>query len=157
MWPISVAPPVATTTPLPLPQATSVPEKAMPWRSPSGAPSAAAPVSLSTAADSPVSADSTVRRLRPCSRRRSAGTRSPGSSQTMSPGTSSPASIWWRSPPRCTVARAASMPRTAARACSALPSWMWPMSALISTTPRITPASTRLPSSSVASPATSST
>ena len=63
----------------------------------------------------------------PCRRRRS---------NTMSPGTRSAASISWRWPSRSTMACSDSMLRMASRRFSALPSWMKPMIALMTTTPR---------------------
>ncbi len=141
MRPISVSCPVATTSPRAWPKLTTVPAYAMQERSARAASAATAAVSFSTGTDSPVSAASLILRFFSCISRRSAGTRAPDSSSTMSPGTSRAASISWRSPPRSTVARLASIACTASSACSALPSWMKPISAFTSTTPMITPAS----------------
>ncbi|MCY1541132.1 hypothetical protein D9M68_768070 [compost metagenome] len=129
----------------------------MPVRSASGASGATGALSLSTGSDSPVSAASSMRRFFVASRRRSAGTRVPDSISTTSPDTRSPASISWRSPSRNTVARLASMACTASSARSALPSWMKPITALMSTTPKITAASMRSSSQSVVKPAASNT
>ena len=75
--PISVLSPVATTTPLPRPEATSVPVYIMQFRSPRAADGSTGAVFFSTATDSPVSAASCTRRLLTSIRRTSAGTLSP--------------------------------------------------------------------------------
>ena len=75
----------------------------------------------------------------------------------MSPGTSSSAGISWRSPARVTMACGDSMLRMASSASSARPSWMKPITALMITTPKITPESSQWPSRAVITPAASST
>ncbi len=110
---------------------------------------------FSTGTDSPVSAASSTSRFFTLSRRRSAGTLSPETSSTTSPGTSCAASISWRSPSRRTMACGESMSRMAFRAFSALPSWMKPMTTLISTAARITAVSTQWPSRAAISAAPS--
>ena len=144
--PISVSVPVAVTTPRAAPAATSVPDQAMPARSPSGASAATAAVDFSATTDSPVSSASSMRSARAVSRRRSAGTRSPASISTTSPGTSASTGSTCRVPPRSTRAWGDSMSRSASMAASALPSCITPTMALVSTTARITPASTQWPS-----------
>src|SRR5215472_11101361 len=111
MRPSSVPLPVATTTPVPRPDETKVPENAMPFRSPTVAFSATALIVLSIGTDSPVSAASSVRRFLTSTRRRSAGMRSPDSSSTTSPGTSSSAGIKRVSRRRIVLASAESMLR----------------------------------------------
>ncbi len=118
---------------------------------------ATAATSFSTGTDSPVSMDSSMRRSRSLNRRRSAGTLSPDCSMTTSPGTRLSAGRLINLPSRLTMARGESMPRMASSAFSALPSWMKPITALISTTPRMTPLSIQWPSSAVTTPAPSST
>ena len=87
-----------------LPPATKVPENAIERRSPSGASAATGSGDFSTGTDSPVSAASSICRLRARIRRRSAGTRSPASSRTRSPGTIASAGIDPRRPSRITEA-----------------------------------------------------
>ena len=87
-----------------------------------------------------------MRSARAVSRRRSAGTRSPASISTTSPGTSASTGSTCRVPPRSTRAWGDSMSRSASMAASALPSCITPTMALVSTTVRITPASTQWPS-----------
>ncbi len=87
-----------------------------------GAAPATGSVPFSTGTDSPVRAASLTRRFLTRKSRRSAGTRAPDSSSTMSPGTSRAASISWRSPSRNTMARLASMALTASSAFCARPS-----------------------------------
>ena len=154
MRPISVSAPVAVTIPVAVPSATIVPLKAIDRRSPSAASGAAGAVSLRTGNDSPVSMASSTVRPATSIRRRSAGTRSPASITTMSPGTSAAASSPCRTPSRRTEARGASMSRRASSACSARPSCTKPMTALTSTTARITPVSIQWPSSAVIAAAT---
>ena len=157
MRPISVASPVPTTTPVPCPIVTSVPDHAEDDRSPSAASAATGSTDFWTGTDSPVSADSSIWRLRAVIRRRSAGTRSPDARCTRSPGTSSSAGMVMRLPSRTTVALSDSMLRMAFSACSALPSWMKPIAALITTTPTITAASTISPSRALTAAAAIST
>ena len=127
----------------------------MQYRSPSGASLAAGSLAFSLARDSPVSAASSIFRLRVSSRRRSAGTLSPEASRTMSPGISPDASISLRWPSRSTVALLESMRLMLSSAASARPSWMKPMIALTSTAAAMTPVSTQCPSSAVISDAPS--
>ena len=79
-------------------------------------------VDLEAGTDSPVRADSSMRRLLTSMRRRSAGTRSPDLRRTMSPGTRASASIWDHAPSRRAWAWRESILRMPSRACSALPS-----------------------------------
>ena len=118
----------------------------MPARSPNGASAATAAVDFSATTDSPVSSASSIRSACACNRRRSAGTRSPASISTTSPGTSAATSATCGAPERSTRAWGVSRSRSADMAASALPSCATPTSALISTTPRITVASTQWPS-----------
>ncbi len=157
MRPISVAAPVATTTPRPAPCVTSVPDHSIGRRSPSAAsgPTGSAPFSAGT--DSPVRIASSADSPRASIRRRSAGMRSPASTSTMSPGTSAAPSTVTRRPSRSTAARGASICRIAAIAASALPSCRKPITALASTTARMTPVSTQCSSTAVTMAAPSST
>ena len=157
MRPSSVPLPVATTSPVAVPEATSVPEYSMPCRSPRGASSATAPACLSQGRDSPVSTASLARRPLACRMRRSAGTLSPEASSTTSPGTRVWASTTARTPPRSTVACSDSMRRMASSEDSALPSCKKPISALITTAPSSTPVSSQCPSAAVTTAATSIT
>ena len=126
MRPISVAGPVATTTPPPRPYVTAVPAKAMFRRSPRAVSSGRALTSFSTGNDSPVSAASSACRLTASKSRRSAGTRSPEASSTTSPGTRSRAGTSTSSPPRTAVAVGAAMRWSASSARSARYSWTKP-------------------------------
>ncbi len=155
--PISLAWPVATTTPRPVPAATSVPLKAMQDRSPSGASSRTGLVDFPTATDSPVRIASSMRKPVVSRSRRSAVTFSPASRSTMSPGATSVLSTLRRFPSLKTVVREASICRMASIACSARPSWMYPITAFAMTTARITPVSVACPRAAVMSAATSST
>ena len=139
MRPISVLEPVAATSPRAVPCVTSVPDHSIDLRSPSGAAAATGSGVFSTATDSPVSIASCAASPRASISRRSAGTLSPASSSTMSPGTRLAPSTDWRCPSRRTAARGASMPRIAAMAVSALPSWTKPIPAVARTTARMTP------------------
>ena len=88
------------------------------------------------------------------SRRKSAGTLSPASSNTMSPGTRlSPSSVR-RLPFRITAAFSASMLRMESMAFSALPSCITPIMALTMTTPKMTNVSIQCCSNAVRTPAT---
>lgn len=129
----------------------------MPWRSPRLAWLSTGVQRLPAGSDSPVSIASSMRRSRQSSRRRSAGTRSPASSRTMSPGTSCSAGSVWITPLRRTRHSRLSSPRIERMACSALPSWTKPTTALISTTPRITALSSHSPRAATNTAAASST
>jgi len=107
---------------------------------------------LATAVDSPVSEASVTCSARTSNSRRSEGTLSPAASHTTSPGTSSAASTRRRRDSRSTVTSLATLRARAASASSARPSWMKPISALISTTPRITPASAHSPRKAATAP-----
>ncbi len=143
--PISVAVPVAVTTPTPWPAATSVLEKSMLDRSPTPASAPTASTFLAAATDSPVRADSSTRRFVAWISRTSAGTRSPERTRTTSPGTTSSASTRAHAPSRRTSALTDSMFRMPSSALSARPSWMNPIAALITATARITVKSTQSP------------
>ena len=83
--PAAIAPnavdrPVATTTPLPRPQCTTVPISAQPANSANGVPDGTGAQSFATAADSPVSTDSSHSSCSAESNRMSAGTTMPSSS-----------------------------------------------------------------------------
>ncbi|MNZ86832.1 hypothetical protein D3C78_1056700 [compost metagenome] len=88
IWPNSVSPPVAITTPCPPPELTVVPENNRLVRSPSGSSPSSRSVIFSTTVDSPVRIASSTRRLCASIILRSAGMRSPARITTMSPGTS---------------------------------------------------------------------
>ena len=113
MRPSALRGPVATTRPCAEPLTTSVPEKAS---SPSHGVASASSVAdcLSTAADSPVSSDSSTVRCDVCVSRTSAGTRSPSASSTRSPHTTSRAAMRSNWPSRSTAARGLASSRNAA-------------------------------------------
>ena len=98
--PISVRPPVATTTPSAVPVVIRVPEKSMEVRSPTPAPASTASTSFCEGTDSPVRAASSACSDDAVTSRRSAGTRSPERSRTMSPATSVAASTTPQVPSR---------------------------------------------------------
>ena len=90
--PISVSLAVATTTPLPLPLVTAVEAKAiLSWSAKAMFSPSSFESIFSTELDSPVKADSWIRRLSESMIRRSAGTLSPASKKTVSPTTKSSA------------------------------------------------------------------
>ena len=97
--------PVATTTPVPEPAATTVPISAQHANSPTGTPSGTGSACFVTGAGSPVSTDSSQAIPSALNRRRSAGTTAPGRSRTTSPGTRSAASTWRSTASRRTTAR----------------------------------------------------
>ena len=155
--PSSVAAPVATVIPAPVPLVTSVPEYSMFRRSATGVSAGSTTSSLTTGTDSPVSADSSACSPDSRSSRRSAGTLSPASSSTRSPGTRSCEPSRRGCPSRTTLTSVRVIARNASRAASARDSCRYPMTVLINTTPKITAASTCSPRASATPPATSST
>ena len=157
MRPSSDSAPVPTAIPVPLPTATKVPENAIAVRSLSRASGETGLADFPTGTDSPVSAASSIRRLRVRTRRKSAGTRSPGSSCTRSPGTMSSAATTFRRPLRMTEARGSIIELMASSARSARPSCKYPMIALSNTTTSTTNASTRLPIAAASAAAAIST
>ncbi len=82
---------------------------------------------------------------------------SPAASRTTSPGTRAVDGRRCLQPPRRTVTSLVTERARASRAFSARPSWMKPIAALISVTPKITPESTHSPRIAVTTPASSST
>ncbi len=120
--PISVAPAMAVTTPVPWPLVTSVPPNAMQLRSPRGTSCWMAAVCFSTGSDSPVRMASWICKPWALISRKSAGTLSPGSSNTISPGTSCSAGIVCRPPSRNTEAFGDNIRLMASMAFSAFPS-----------------------------------
>ena len=115
-------------------------------RSPSAASAATGScASFSDGTDSPVSADSSDFRPALCSRRASAGTKSPASSRMMSPGTSDAASMICSVPSRSTRACGADMLLSASSAFSALLSCSMPMTAFRMTISRISAGSKNSP------------
>ncbi|SKZ59983.1 Uncharacterised protein [Mycobacteroides abscessus subsp. abscessus] len=151
--PISVDGPVAVTTPTPVPAETMVDEYAIDCRSPMPASTSTARVSLLAGTDSPVSADSSIRRFVASSSRMSAGTRSPDLIDTTSPGTRFSASTSTHSPSRRARACSDSMFRMPASALSALPSWTNPTTALITATATMTAKSIQSPRIAFSTPA----
>ena len=101
MQPIMVASPVRVTTPRPSPFITSEEENTR-LRASSGAAFCAVTHAV-MASDSPVRLEHSVFRSTQCMMRRSAGTRSPSDSRTMSPGTSTAASTRCVRPRACCV------------------------------------------------------
>ena len=126
-------------------------------RSATGVSIGSATSSLTTGTDSPVSADSSACSSATSSRRMSAGTLSPASRATRSPGTSVSDGTDSLRPSRTTRADVRTSERNASSSASALDSWMNPTMALITTTPKMTAASTVSPRATVTAPATSST
>ena len=103
-------------------------------RSPSGISlSSTTPAFLSTGTDSPVSEASSILRFTLCTRRRSAGTKFPASSSTMSPPTRSRLATTVWCPSRMTAAFGADIFFSAASACSAFDSWITPTTAFRAT------------------------
>ena len=140
--PTCVRAPVATTTPVARPATTRVEENAMPTRSPSATSAGTASVDLSTACDSPVSADSSTRRFTVSISRTSAGTASPAASSTTSPTTSSLEARCTASPSRRAFACGALIARSASSERAALTSCHVPIAAFAPTSTRITIEST---------------
>mmetsp|Transcript_14926 Transcript_14926/g.26811 ORF Transcript_14926/g.26811 Transcript_14926/m.26811 type:complete len:273 (+) Transcript_14926:2668-3486(+) len=151
--PTSVDMPMEVTIPFPEPPATTVPAKAMFLclaRRGSSAVSGIAWWSLNTGSGSPVSADSSQRRVavpRPMMRI-SAGTFSPIPISTMSPGTNSDASICIETPSRMTCASSGWRRFNAARAFSAFSSCQTPTQALMMRMRKMTNGSTKAVSAS---------
>ena len=117
--PSSVAMPVATTTPSPVPRVMAVPLCSIEVRSATMASSGTAATLFSTGTDSPVRVNSSQDRFLASTRRISAVTTSPLSSRAMSPGTTSSAGTVFSFPSRRTreervpSLRSASIERTA--------------------------------------------
>ncbi len=154
MRPNSVAMPVATATPRARPLRTDVPIQAIDVRSLSDAVAATPSVPFRTALDSPVSADSSTRSSRTPSRRRSAGTRSPASSNTRSPATTPGVSIVCSRPSRSTRQRGVSSRRSASIARSARHSCANPSNPFSNRIAPIAAASSSCPTSSETAAAT---
>ena len=138
------------------PPTTGVEEYTMHSRSASGVLSGSAYGSLSTGSDSPVRADSSMRRSSSDTIRPSAGTRSPVSSVTRSPGTTSAASMSLTSPSRSTRACGLESLRRASSAASARYSCTTPMITLAMTIIRMTIASNTFPARTETTPAPAS-
>ena len=158
--PISVSIPVRTTTAVPLPDVTMVPEKTTDRISCTGAPAAAnpsSPGSFCTVTDSPVKDPSSTERVDVCkvNTRASADILSPTRKLITSPGTSSLASmpsIHW--PSRSTVARLGCSFFSASKLPSADLDCQTPTAALRTRMARMTKGSTKdLSSPSPSSPA----
>ena len=145
--PTAVFEAVATATPLPLPDTTMVPAKAMFSLSPSGVlRSRIRSGSLASGIDSPVSRDSSTTRSWTSISLISAGTFPPDSRRTISPGTSSSESISNSSPPRITRVLVRTIFFNASALFSAEYSWMVPMIELSSSTIMINMLSCQSPS-----------
>ena len=95
-----------------------------------------------TGTDSPVKADSSACMSRSSKSLISAGNLSPERNKTTSPGTISAASITCFFPSRITVAFEARLSSKASIALRAFVSWIYPIIALIKTTPKMTAEST---------------
>ena len=129
--------------------------KAVFVRSPSGISLSSTTLAFfSTGTDSPVSEASSTLRFTVCTRRRSAGTKLPASSSTMSPATRSRLATTTWCPSRMTAAFGADIFFSAARACSALDSWITPTTAFRTTMNMMAIESTYSPSASDTSAAT---
>jgi len=142
MRPTSVRSPVAVTTPTPVPYVTRVEAYAILERSARTlSESSTRLASFATGSDSPVNAASATCKSREEMRRISAGMRAPAASWTISPGTRSWAGSRKIFPPRTTTASTVIVFASAAMDSSARASWIYPTTALISTTPKMTAAS----------------
>src|SRR3990167_2814248 len=146
--PISVATPVAVTTPRPRPRVIVDPADIRACRRSIVPSSVGADAAFLTAIDSPVSRDSSHCRSALSPSWRSAGTRPPASSRTISPGTRSRASTSRGSPSRITDARGCSSLRSAAAAWPAVDSWGAPMIPLTRSTAPMNTASLMSPKAS---------
>ena len=157
--PSSVAMPVATTTPRPVPRVMAVPLCTIEVRSAMTAFRATGATVLSTGIDSPVRVDSSQQRFAASTRRRSAVTMSPLSSRTMSPGTSASAGTMFTLPPRLTREEREPSQRSASMDLTARSSVTNPMSVLMPSTSRIATASVQSPKAPAraAAPPSSST
>ena len=134
----------------------AVPRYNIDVRSASGASTGAVADDFSTGTLSPVSADSSVRRLPDLIRRASAGTRSPALRMMTSPGTRSAASTFVSCPSRRTRADERAWRRNASRARPAFHSVVNPTSALTTRTTTMARASTVSPVTQAMSAATAS-
>mmetsp|Transcript_20495 Transcript_20495/g.67107 ORF Transcript_20495/g.67107 Transcript_20495/m.67107 type:complete len:280 (+) Transcript_20495:236-1075(+) len=146
IFPISVDAAVATTSALPAPYETVVPEKSMlclAWISASA--SATGAVSFITGTDSPVRSAWSSRSVvdSRATSRESAGTRPPAATRMTSPGTSSEAAMTHNAPSRHTSASLGSYALSASMACSAFDSCHTPTTALSSKMRTMTSGSTR--------------
>ena len=145
IFPNCVEAAVAVTTPRPRPLVTAVPIQLMHDCIASSASACTAVVRLLTEPDSPVNGDSSTRKFVDSSRRRSAGTRLPVSSWTISPGTSNSALTMTMLPFRSTRHVGLSICRSACRARSAFHSWTNPRMPFSTTMARIVMASVSSP------------
>mmetsp|Transcript_8199 Transcript_8199/g.20310 ORF Transcript_8199/g.20310 Transcript_8199/m.20310 type:complete len:288 (-) Transcript_8199:261-1124(-) len=146
IFPISVAIPVAVTTPMAFPPLIVVPANTMFFWSEIFSPLVMASQVFRTVSDSPVRAPSSLRRVAVTSlqRRTSAGARSPTLILTMSPGTSSSVGIEsCQTPSRRQGACRDCICLRASRAFSALASCQTPTMALMMRIRRITAGSTK--------------
>ncbi|CQR22299.1 Uncharacterised protein [Yersinia enterocolitica] len=109
IWPSSVSPPLAITTPFAVPALIVVPENSRFLRSPITDSFSMTSICFSTTVDSPVRIASSIWRLWASSKRKSAGILSPGFNVTISPGTKSCASMVFALPSRMTTALLESM------------------------------------------------
>lgn len=124
--PISVAPPVPTTTTVPLPLATWVPKNTMLVRAFSSVSVALVPGFFSTGKVSPVRLDSSSCRPFDASTMASPGTRSPAESWATSPGTIDVIGTCCTVPSRVTLTRTSTTESRAAIARPAPRSWKKP-------------------------------
>mmetsp|Transcript_44504 Transcript_44504/g.112136 ORF Transcript_44504/g.112136 Transcript_44504/m.112136 type:complete len:225 (-) Transcript_44504:470-1144(-) len=141
--PTMVRSPVATTKPTTVPSRHSEPLKASAWLSASATDVSSASAVSSMGSASPVSAEHSTLALVAESTRRSAGTLSPPRTNTTSPTTSSTTGTSCCSPSRITVVRCGSMFKKAPIAASLSRCCLNEMAAVISTTAKSTPPSTR--------------
>ena len=151
--PSSASMPVAVTSRVPRPTATLVPEYAIELRPASSASGGTGSDCLSDGTDSPVSADSSMRRTCASTMRPSAGTIEPASRRTRSPGTSSLTGTSRGRPSLRTEALGVAIACNEAMARSARYSWRNPIQAFSATTTRITTASVTSPSVAERTPA----
>ncbi len=139
--PSSVRSPVPVTTARPRPEATAVPLHTMLVWSPRPASDSIGPVPFTTAALSPVSADSAVRSAIASTTRASAAMESPSSSARRSPTTSAAVGTVRCSPSRITRAAGIDMASSAESACSARRSCTKPSTPFTRTMARMVSAS----------------
>ena len=158
IMPISVCSAVDVTTPFARPRVTSVPLNTILTRSAIGAfTSMISSARFTTAALSPVSADSSTCRFTHSISCASAGTKLPASRKITSPGTTSRDGTETRAPSRSTIAFGDDSLRNSSSAASARFSCTRPITAFSSTIASIAAASITSPSSSdTADAATSS-
>ncbi len=158
IFPNSVETPTATTSAIPCPAVTRVPENTDGRSSPPGRSMAVAfsDATLFTGTDSPVRIDSSTAMLMPRRSMASAGTRSPSESTMRSPRTTSRPGILRLAPSLMTSARGLERSRSASSACSVRRSWTIVMAITTTTKPISIRASVSSPMNRYSIPAATS-